>query len=61
MINRAGRVFRDALKDGVEGPQMVVLPTDRFRMGSPSTEAGRDSDEGPLRTVTIGKRIIANN
>ena len=50
-------VFRDALKDGGEGPQMVVLPTGRFRMGSPSGETGRDSDEGPVRTVTIGKRI----
>ena len=52
-----GTVFRDALKDGGQGPQMVVLPTGRFQMGSPPTEAGRDSDEGPLRTVTIGRCI----
>ena len=26
-------------------------------MGSPATEGGRFSDEGPVRTVTIGKRI----
>ena len=50
-----GAVFRDALKDGGEGPAMVVLPTGRFRMGSPS--GGRYSDEGPMRTVTIGRRI----
>ena len=36
---------------------MVVLPTGRFRMGSPSGEAGRDSDEGPVHTVNISKRI----
>ena len=52
-----GTVFRDALKDGCEGPQMVVLPTGSFRMGSPSGEAGCDSDEGPLRTVNISQRI----
>ena len=61
MINRAGRVFLDALKDGGEGSEMVVLPTGSFRMGSPPREAGGDSDEGPVRTVTIGKRIIASN
>ena len=41
-----GEVFQDALKGGGQGPEMVVLPTGSFRMGSP-----------PLRTVTIGKRI----
>ena len=52
-----GEIFRDALQDGGQGPQMVVLPSGRFRMGSPPGETGRASDEGPLRTVTIGKRI----
>ena len=52
-----GTVFRDTLKDGGEGPAMVVLPTGRFRMGSPSGEAGRDSDEGPVRMVNISQRI----
>ena len=33
-----GEVFRDALKGGGEGPEMVVLPTGSFRMGSPSAE-----------------------
>ena len=36
---------------------MVVLPTGSFKMGSPSGETGRDGNEGPIRTVTIGKRI----
>ena len=50
-------VFRDALSGGGEGPQMVVLPTGNFTMGSPSTETGRLANEGPTRTVTISKRI----
>ena len=49
--------FRDALKDGGQGPEMVTLPTGSFRMGSPSTEAERHSSEGPVRTVTISNRI----
>ena len=36
---------------------MVVLPTGSFKMGSPTTESGRGNDEGPVRTVTISKRI----
>ena len=52
-----GTVFRDPLKDGGEGPQMVVLPTGSFQMGSPSTEADRGSNEGPVRTVTLSQRI----
>ena len=52
-----GTVFRDPLKDGGQGPEMVVLPTGSFQMGSPRDERGRDNDEGPVRTVTIGRRI----
>ena len=52
-----GTVFRDTLKGGGQGPEMVILPTGSFSMGSPATETGRDSDEGPVRTVTISKRI----
>ena len=51
-----GTVFRDTLKDGGQGPQMVALPTGSFSMGS-SGEAGRYSNEGPVRTVTISKRL----
>ena len=50
-------VFRDTLSGGGEGPQMVVLATGSFSMGSPTTEANRDADEGPVRRVTISKRI----
>ena len=52
-----GTVFRDTLKDGGEGPEMVVLPTGSFQVGSPDIETDRDSDEGPVRTVNISKRL----
>lgn len=44
-----GRTFRDC----ADCPEMVVVPSGRFRMGSPDDEAGRDEDEGPRRTVRI--------
>lgn len=34
-------------------PQMVVLPSGAFRMGSPQDEPGRAADEGPAREVHI--------
>jgi len=34
---------------------MVVIPAGGFMMGSPQTEAGRSSDEGPQHRVTIGQ------
>ena len=49
----AGQTFRDTLSGGGQGPEMVVIPSGSFRMGSPSSEAGRGSDEGPQRTVRI--------
>ena len=47
----AGSVFRDC----AECPEMVVVPAGSFRMGSPSSEEGRDRDEGPRRRVTISE------
>ena len=56
-----GAVFRDALKSGGEGPEMVVLPTGRFRMGNLSDDVCDEYssciDERPVRTVKISKRI----
>ncbi len=49
----AGSVFRDRLRDGSEGPEMVVIPEGRFMMGSPGTEEGHYDDEGPQREVRI--------
>lgn len=34
----AGDTFRDALNDGSMGPEMVVVPSGKFLMGSPETE-----------------------
>ncbi|MBN1593587.1 MAG: SUMF1/EgtB/PvdO family nonheme iron enzyme [Candidatus Coatesbacteria bacterium] len=54
--------------DGDEGPRtewievdpiqritMVSIPAGSFLMGSPSSESGRESDEGPQRTVNISE------
>ena len=50
---QVGRVFRDC-----EGcPEMVVVSAGSFEMGSPSSEEGRDDDEGPVHRVTIGERF----
>ena len=48
-----GQTFRDPLKDGDEGPEMVALPGGTFLMGSPDTEPERASDEGPQHEVTV--------
>ena len=46
---KVGERFRDC----AECPEMMVVPAGSFEMGSPSSEEGRDDDEGPLRDVTI--------
>jgi len=46
-------VFHDTLKDGSQGPGMVVIPGGSFLMGSPADEPERFSDEGPQHRVTI--------
>ena len=52
-LDSAGTVFRDC----DECPQMVVLPSGSFIMGSPDDEEGRDIDESPQHIVTIGYRL----
>ena len=49
------KVFRDALKSGGEGPEMVVLPTGSFRMGDLSGDGMKY--EKPVRSVTISRSI----
>mgnify|MGYP001009337106 CR=1 FL=1 len=38
---QAGQVFHDRLKDGSDGPALVVIGAGEFWMGSPESEAGR--------------------
>ena len=49
------KVFRDTLRSGGQGPEMVVLPTGRFRMGD--LNGSGDYNERPVRTVTISRPI----
>ncbi|KNH29908.1 chromophore maturation protein PvdO [Pseudomonas syringae] len=48
-----GKIFKDC-KDC---PEMVVLPTGTFTMGTPDNEVGREPDEGPLHPVTFTKPL----
>ena len=48
-----GTVFQETLKDGSKSPEMVVIPTGSFLMGSPNDEPGRSGDEGPQHIVNI--------
>ena len=43
------------LRDCEQCPELVVVPPGNFMMGSPSSEAGRDGDEGPVHRVTIAE------
>ena len=47
-----GRTFRDALRSGGKGPQMVVVPAGAFRMGCVSGQGCQD-EEKPVHRVTI--------
>ena len=46
-----GEPFRDL----AGGPEMVVVPSGRFEMGSPEDEPERWKDEGPRHTVTVAR------
>ncbi len=50
---RVGNVFRDRLKDGSLGPEMVVLPAGSFKMGD--IQGGGVSDEKPVHRVSVGR------
>ncbi|MCL4315413.1 MAG: formylglycine-generating enzyme family protein [Gammaproteobacteria bacterium] len=52
---RVGTVFKDC--DAC--PEMVVIPAGSFMIGSPASEPGRDSDEGPQHLVTIASQFAA--
>jgi formylglycine-generating enzyme required for sulfatase activity len=49
---KRGDSFRECAQDC---PDMIVVPAGSFTMGSPSSERGRNANEGPQHSVTIGK------
>jgi formylglycine-generating enzyme required for sulfatase activity len=44
---------KQAFKDCPGCPEMVLVPSGRFMMGSPASEEGRFNSEGPQHSVTI--------
>lgn len=47
----------DTFQECSQCPKMMVVPAGRFTMGSPVSEPGRYSDEGPQHTVTIAQQF----
>ncbi|WP_188310261.1 formylglycine-generating enzyme family protein [Arenimonas fontis] len=52
---RPGEVFREPLASGGEGPEMVVLPHGRFRMGSNQDEPHHQPAEAPAHTIRFAR------
>ena len=50
---RSGVLVGEVFRDCDVCPEMVVLPSGRFMMGSPGSEAGRYKDEGPQHLVSV--------
>jgi formylglycine-generating enzyme required for sulfatase activity len=48
-----GPSFGETFRDCADCPEMIVVPAGEFMMGSPESEAGRYSDEGPLHRVSV--------
>ena len=49
-----GQIFNDEMESMLRpGPDMVVIPTGTFMMGSPDGEEGRFNNEGPVHRVTF--------
>lgn len=54
-VRQAARKPGTVFQDCPDCPRMVVIPAGEFSMGSPASEAGRDTDEGPVHRVSIGQ------
>ncbi len=50
-----GIVFQDNLNNGELGPEMVWIPSGKFRMGD--IQGAGDKDEFPIHNITIKKRF----
>ena len=48
-----------AFRDCAECPEMVVVPSGSYIMGSPESETGRYENEGPQHPVTIPRPVAA--
>ena len=51
----AGSTFRESLRSGGEGPEMVVIPAGSFRMGCLSNDDDCYDDEKPVHGVSISR------
>lgn len=54
---KPGSEFRDTLKDGTPGPDMVVIPAGEFDMGSPGSS--RHREERPRHKVKVSSFAIS--
>jgi formylglycine-generating enzyme required for sulfatase activity len=50
-----GPVFRDPLKDGSEGPEMVLIPPGSYLMGASEGDTQASADEKPPHRVSIAR------
>ena len=55
---RNGQVFRDGMKNGTDGPEMIVIPSGKFRMGD--IEGTGLNDEQPVHVVHIRRPIAVS-
>ncbi|MEE9552515.1 MAG: SUMF1/EgtB/PvdO family nonheme iron enzyme [Gammaproteobacteria bacterium] len=56
-ISATGKTFKDSLKSGGPGPEMIWIPAGSFEMGSPGSTTNQD--ERPKHTVNIKKFAIS--
>lgn len=52
-----GTIFRDRLKGGDKGPELVAIPPGRYWRGAADGEAGAGGDEKPQKEVRIDYRF----
>jgi len=52
-VEKPGGAFRDKLKNGSKGPELIVIPAGVFTMGA--VHGGGDSDEKPVHQVKIAR------